>query len=247
MSATRPFLYRFNRYEPALLIEIYLPKKIRYQGALYRCLRTGFNFTEVQKHLTMRSHFPHIREFLEDYPRLYSYYKDNDIEAIKARVKRMRPCFEGYSMYEVDGVFFNKDDFYRPANRKPFTSFIVEERVQVIRIIFRPQVNQLVAGLGLHRNQNPDKFDRLVRFATRTLVSEYEARSDLQHDDKDKKHIFDRMTEWVDDTALFLFGFMIYKICQEITDLQTERERPEDEIWVTSFWEFNINRITRRE
>ena len=257
-----PFSYRFNRFEPALFVEIYLPKKIRYQGTLYTSLRTGFDFEQIKRHLITPDHFAKISEFLEDYDTIYDMYKRNDITEITERVAVMQQSFSGYSMYEVDGVFFNHDQFVESSTKKtvPINMFIAEENVQVIRMIFKPKLTQIFDDVHATRNHNSDDFYGMG-FLRQALDSQYQLDHELKRKEaqaktigdeklveilKTQRKIFDKIINWIDDVALFLFGFVMYKICEEIHELAQKDERPEDEIWVTSFWNCSINRITRR-
>ena len=162
MHSPRPFRYRFNRFEPGLFVEIYLPKKIRYQGALYEALRTGFDIDNVKAHLETEANFEDMIRFLQDYKELCDIYKwcirKKSTAKIIERVNRMHRVFYGYSLYEVDGVFFNATKYDQAkkinakANKKlSIGKFIAEENVQVIRIMFMPDINSLFDKLKIDR------------------------------------------------------------------------------------------------
>jgi hypothetical protein len=275
MAGLRKFPYKFNTYDPAIFVEIYLPKKIRYQGVLYKSLRTGFDFKKVKNHLKNPKEFVLISEFLEDYKGLYELYQRGKPEQIKKRVDYMEEMFYGYSMYEVDGVFFNKIRFMQSkAKDKRIGQFIAEERVQFLRMIFFPNIESILGGLGIDEEQNRKEFHRMRSFIKRCIASTsstYESdsiygskmeieRSKYQADLEDnprrntvmdsiarQKEVFDKIRKWIDDVVLFLFGFVMYKICREIGQLHREGERPEDEIWITSLGNLDVNRITWRK
>ena len=118
MAEKNIFPYKFNSYDPAIFVEIYLPKKIRYQGVLYKSLRTGFNFEEVKKHLIDPEEFTNISEFLEDYKGLYERYQRGNPREIEDQVSKMEEAFYGFSMYEVNGVFFNKKRWLNMRSRE---------------------------------------------------------------------------------------------------------------------------------
>jgi len=173
MNTKQPFGYRFNRFKPALFVEIYLPKKIRYQGALYECLRAGFDFAAVQTHLQDSAHFMHIAEFLDDYEELYEIYNGGNIAQVSERVNRMEQVFYGYSMYEVDGVFFDQDRFEkRDKHKEGIGKFIVEENVQVIRMMFMPNMKKTLAAVGVIR-QNHEDFYTMRAFFKNCLENQY--------------------------------------------------------------------------
>jgi hypothetical protein len=258
MDATQTFPYRFNRFEPALFVEIYLPKKIRYQGVLYESLRKGFDFENVKNHLKKLDNFVQISEFLEDYEELYKIYKKGDIKEIEDRVDKIQQSFYGYSMYEVDGVFFNQTAFDKRQNRnEKINKFIAEENVQVIRMIFMPDSKKILNDLNINREKDRLEFYEMRGFLKRVLQNQYECESEIEQEKKaiskditrleKREAIYKKVSDWINDVALFLFGFVIYKICQEIKELQKQDEKLEDEIWVTTFGNLEINRITRRE
>jgi hypothetical protein len=267
MAEQNIFPYKFNSYDPAIFVEIYLPKKIRHQGVLYKSLRTGFNFGEVKKHLIDQKEFANISEFLEDYKGLYELYQRADTHEIADRVGKMEETFYGFSMYEVNGVFFNKKRFElakeKAGDKKDevgISEFIAEENVQFIRMIFKPDVESILAESEIRKESNREGFLRMNSFIKRCMDNYYEVEEQLEREEALEKHlgdtsrmkrvqtkwdIFKKVEKWVDDVALFLFGFLMYKICQEIKDLHKEEgERPEDEIWITSFGNLDVNRIT---
>lgn len=59
--------------------------------------------------------------------------------------------------------------------------------------------------------------------------------------------VVDYLGKWANYVGLFLFGFIVYEICEQITRLcslgKMQWNDAEDEIWVTSFWNLVINPI----
>jgi hypothetical protein len=150
MAVRHTFPYHFNTFDVGVFIEIYLPKKIRYQGLLYNSLRTGFDFEAVKTHLKSPDKFTRIREFFEDDEALCELYDFGDSDAIRARVEDMEETFYGYSMYEVDGVFFNKMRFeQRQDEEERINQFVSEERTQVIRLMFSPNIENVFKKIKL--------------------------------------------------------------------------------------------------
>src|SRR5437899_1227122 len=104
---SRPAIsYRYQMHDIGVFTEIYLPKKIAYQGILYETLKRGFDFEAVKRRLMRFA--KDIREFLENYTWLGDYIQlnENSLQALKERFKKVNQLYWGYSMYEVDGVFF---------------------------------------------------------------------------------------------------------------------------------------------
>ena len=214
MRSQVPFLYRFHTYEPALFIEFYLPKKAKYQGILYKSLTEGFNIDGVKNHLKSRSKIRRqINEFLA-YDSLREYSD--------TRIDEMKKFKWGYSMYEVDGAFW--DD--RIAGTE-------DERTQVIRIMFRFDLEELMHQCRIDREGYLDMRD-LIRDSFETSTT---GRMNLARDRPSAKEvsIIKYIDHWVDDIALFVFGYLLFKICAEVN---------EQEIWVTSFGNLQLNRVT---
>src|SRR3954447_14572795 len=113
--------YRFRRGTPAILVEIYLPKKSAFQGALYEALTEGNDPVKLKEHLL--AHADKIRSMLHnDWTEAAAHLTESFVDELAASIGDI---YRGYSMYEVDGVFF------APGSASP-----AEERTQVIRIFF---------------------------------------------------------------------------------------------------------------
>ena len=51
---------------------------------------------------------------------------------------------------------------------------------------------------------------------------------------------------WEFNIAMFVLGFVVFKICEKIKLLHKKtKKKPEDELWITSFWNLRINRISK--
>src|SRR5262245_1136935 len=92
--------YAFNPSEHGIFVEIYLPKKAEFQRTLYQALTEGFDIEMV------RSHFQAKQERINSF--LRGHY------SCQGRIEGMRQVFYGYSMYEVDGVYYDS------KNKKTF-------------------------------------------------------------------------------------------------------------------------------
>ena len=231
-----PF-YQYFPNETGVFTELYLPKKADFQGTLYKVLTEGFDLAKVKAHFRDPAKQPSIRRMLRNEPRV-ARYTDADIE-------EMRQLFFGYSMYEVDGVFF------RPGKG------IVEERTQVIRFILQPDYEEVLAHCGAESAQKP---------AIVELIRDFLRSSSLRLEDFLSQHraelhgvyatafpnylaVLEHMDRWVDQVRLFLFGYIIHEICARILELHAEKklsvEQLEEEIWVTSFGNLAMNRVKR--
>jgi hypothetical protein len=246
--------YVFSRGERGVFAEIYFPKKAEFQGTIFRALQDGYKEATVKTSLE-RNLSALVADFA-DYPAdLFDPYRYGIIQkpkrpespAAKAR-KRIAMYvspFKGWSMYEVDGVFFNR-------RGRPY-----EERTQVVRLMFRFQSPHL----RLARKRNCEDVLRAILYfiiGTRGHISEEMVWSEgckqrflRMHEwpDSVKKGFAERnfariaksTLKWIDDCALFTFGYLVKEFSQQV--LQTGRL--EEEIWVTSFFDLTLNVIQK--
>jgi len=233
---TGPF-YQYFPDETGLFTELYLPKKADFQGTLYKVLTEGFDLARVKAHFRDPAKQPTIRHLLQNYPRI-EQFTDQDID-------RMSQLFYGYSMYEVDGVFFRQ--------RKG----IVEERTQVIRFILQPDYDDVVTQC---------RIDPANKRAVVALIRDFLRTPDLKVDElltmrgagiresfgphiSNYLEVLKYMEQWMDQVRLFLIGYIVHEICARILELHREKklsmEQLEEEIWVTSFSNLAINRVKR--
>jgi hypothetical protein len=105
------------------MFEIYLPKKLEYQSELYATLRDGHSHEKVTEWLLHRQE--HVRPLL---PPLLRH-------AFGRRLETRHRVYYGFSMYEVDGVFFDGET-------------PMEDRTQVLRLILYPDYKRILEELG---------------------------------------------------------------------------------------------------
>lgn len=216
--------YAFNPSEHGIFVELYLPKKAEFQGTLYQALTEGFDIEKV------RAHFRAKREQINAF--LQGHY------SCDGRIETMQQVFYGYSMYEVDGVYYDS------KNKKTF-----EERNQVIRVMFKPDLDAVDTGtLPVERAQTVTKL--FVRHAgkTESFPSDH-PQIYLNASDEEKAMISNLLAyleEWKYDVALFVLGYIVFEICERIQELDIVKGKgAEEEILVTSFWNLTVNRIVR--
>ena len=128
--------YLFSRGERGVFAEVYFPKKVELQGTIFRALEKGYKEKTVKA--SLKRNLSALLADLADYPGdLFDPYRYGTIKRPKEPEPRLAKArkrinmyvspFGGWSMYEVDGVFFNK-------RGRPY-----EERTQVVRLMFRFQ------------------------------------------------------------------------------------------------------------
>lgn len=204
--------YTFRRGVPAIHAEIYLPKKSGFQGPLYSALTDGRKPEVVHAHF--RQHRARIAEILrKEWPGLAGRLDDGFIDALAAGIQGV---FIGYSMYEVDGVYF-------PAGE----TTPVEERTQVVRLMFEFPV------------RDDDSAD-VVAEVKRYLRSEKNALADYTPTrDEFRPRLLD-VERWVEQVGAFLFGFVLHRIELAIDADASLRQK---EIWLASVWNAVINKF----
>lgn len=131
--------YESLRAEPGILIEVFLPKRNRFQGILYETLEDGFNHEKEDE----------INNYLK-------WLQEKDIKPINDDIKvYFETVLRGYSIYEVDGVFFGDSNGSchgcagSDLRKVQFgeKDGECEERTQVIKIIFMPDYEEITSRL----------------------------------------------------------------------------------------------------
>ena len=224
MSGT-PLNYKASTSESGIQTEIYLPKKSYFQGTVNDTLTSGFDYEHVKT--TLIQNIEDVKKLMNDFtvPII-----SKGLQA--ARISQMKRIFWGYSMYEVDGVFCAPLESGRRID---------EERTQVIRFLFRPDITDIQEVL------KGKSIETTAERIKRTISDLYEpsgiAREDLLGERKTEiLSVLDYLEEWRWDIQLFLFGYVINAICKQIRT-QGKNIKAEDEIWITSFRNIQISRV----
>jgi hypothetical protein len=205
--------YVFQRGVPGIYAEIYLPKKTGFQGPLYSALTEGRNPDIIRKHFA--SYKNRIKEILrKDWPQLESRLNDDFINTLADNI---RDIYIGYSMYEVDGVFFSQ------GSEDPF-----EERTQVIRLMFEYKIRDEDS------NELLTEIKRLLREPSSSVRESYKQTS------AESKNGLDKVERWIEQVGAFLFGFVLHRI--ELA-IEQAPQLKQEEIWLTSFWNLVINKF----
>jgi hypothetical protein len=236
--------YNFHSSEPSILVELFLPKRIDYQATLYSTLKGGLMLHDRSAGKEgYASHFMgenqnNIKRMLkEDYGIEGNYEKF---------VSRNRRLFTGYSTYDVMGTFSSEK---RTKNKE---LIIFDEATTVIKIIFKPNYAEFkneMKNICHKKNITDDFIANLTRIVLRTSYRKNEVNS-LHHyaplvNDSCYKNLTDNelqncvkvIKHWIDDVGFFLFGYIVFQLSEGVNQI-------EQEIWVTSHWNFNVNRIT---
>ncbi|MFL6197755.1 MAG: hypothetical protein ACJ76J_01125 [Thermoanaerobaculia bacterium] len=217
-------LYKFNPAKHGVFVEIYLPKKAAFQGTLFESLTEGFDLNKVKAHLTERQ--PEVQALLKDSRYCGDYER---------RVKNMRQVFTGYSMYEVDGVFYGGEGC--PVD---------EERTQIVRIMFLP--NEIRADTSaLPPELKRDVIREYIRFSGDNykfgehFLSTQEGLTPEQ--EAQVRNLVADLRDWEAEQVLFLFGYVMFNLCEKIQKLGGTYDQAE--IWITSFWNLSVNVLNK--
>lgn len=258
--------YEFEPGKRSIFAEIYFPKKVAYQGAIFEALEGGLNEEYVRTELVRLSQL-----LLETELSVYPHWFDPErytttelrierptLEQAKSRMAMYVSPFHGWSMYEVDGVFLSKRK--RNGRRQ-----IDEERTQVIRLIFvfDDKVEKQATKLGhldvyrailywimsIYGHTDYDAYwnkGEMKRFLDRHGEWSPEKR---RYAERHYKRLAGAITKWIDDCGLFIFGFLVRELWKKVVDVaEIEKGRKlEDEIWVSSIFHFNINVMKPRK
>jgi hypothetical protein len=209
--------YQFNSGMGGSMVEIYLPKKARYQTVLYSTLTDGFDREKVIGYL--RAHKPSIQRTIAE--ELYDKFD--------MLLDGFQHVFHGYSIYEVDGAFRQQGEHSQSD----------EDRTLVIRLILVPDYDSLLENLpGAHAQrmqQLAKEFLRSPRY-TDDFIAALAGEGRLA---PEERAFVEMLGTWIDHTSLFIYGYVIHRICSQIEGFE------EEEIWVTSFSDTVVNAVTR--
>jgi hypothetical protein len=222
--------YKFQRGEGGIFVEIYLPKKAEFQGTLYNTLVKGFRVKNIKNHFKDSEKVPGIKKLLKDFKDSVRFLDTREeIDAFPSVLK-------GYSMFEVEGVFYNS------KKRQ-----IQAELTQVISIMFKPDLQKF----SQKHKRTKDAAKRINR-VTKDYLRFPDGREEFVKARRRRlgaieQEVLEHLAKWTNYVGLFLFGYLVYEICEQITKLVGEGamkwDDAEDEIWVTSFWNLVINPI----
>jgi hypothetical protein len=210
--------------ENGVQTEMYLPKKWYFQRFVYDTLISGLKLEHVKKSLV--ENIEEVNELMTDFA-----IRPIPTGLTESRISLMRPGFWGYSVYDVDRAFCTS------VGSGPSVDV---ERIQVIRVMFRTDIEDIQRVLGAEGMAISSEKVRMI------IYDLYRSSSrELENIPRKTEASIVRqyLEDWLWDIQLFLFGYVIREICDEIRRLG-ESIKPADEIWVVSFRDTRISRIT---
>ena len=218
--------YFMRGYEPGISVEIYLPKRTLYQPFLFKVLTEGMQIEKVRRHFLSPARRPAIVAFLGPGSPGRHYGP--------ATVRNLGAFFYGYSIYEVDGVFKGTGSGQSP---------VIEERTQILRLIFPVNVARLRREADVATRSLP---------AVRAQISEYLRASHrpglVEGSAGDDRKVYRAVERWRDQLDFFLFGYVVFNLCAAIGKLREHGHiaKGENEIWVSSFANIELDRVLKR-
>lgn len=247
--------YTFARSEQSIFSEIYFPKHAAYQGTIFDALKYGYSEKVVKDYLTTN-----VQELLtefKDYPALFDPNDYTRVRRVKTpvsvaeaekRIEMYISPFKGWSIYGVDGVFFDDK-----------TGKMYEEAVQVVRIMFRFESSYTEtaeqAGYGdvlrcilfsvIAKQGHLNEHKRWGKAEERRFLTSHEPWQKKKRAFVKRYYapIVQEVNRWIDDRALFIFAYLVRQFGEKVLTEQLY----EKEIWVTNLFSQNLNIVRRAE
>ncbi|WP_207458791.1 hypothetical protein [Azospirillum sp. SYSU D00513] len=221
--------YLFQPPEHGLQAELYLPKRADFQGILYDTLTQAFDAANVRAYLADAHERAHIVALLRPHwPEL--------VDRMDEIAERLETGIQGYTLYEVDGVYAGADG-------------VVSERTQIVRMMFVPGLDAIAGRIRL--DPDPARNAARLRDEAKILLRDYGADTGFFRARNDEAlrrgalapelvALCRALEDWLEEVGLLLYGYVAGRICLAIRDRDL---RPEEEIWVTSNWGFTLNSL----
>lgn len=225
--------FRTDASEPVMMFEVFLPKRMEYQSKLYEALQCGLHLENVRAFLrgADRETEQHRIRALIPEP-VAAKYTD-------ARIQNLQQVYFGFSLYEVDGVFVT--DPRDPASHR------MQERTQVVRLFFKPDaIYEMIRGnQSLTTADRNAILDEVRQFQRSTVacnggdaVNTYLRQRNITGESDALRSALQAIEDWHADILLFVFGYVVGKITEELAI-------DESEIWVTSHQSLVVNVVRR--
>lgn len=254
MAEPQP-IYLFTRGEGVILAEVYFPKKVEYQSIIFDSLKDGYQEQDVKRYLHDNAESLLIE--LAGYANLFNPYQygtlaipeavESTVAQARKRIEMYKSPFRGWSMYEVDGMFFNR------------RGRVYEERTQVIRLMFRFGRSSYVRQAKRANAADVLRSIILLAISTRGLLATEESWNETNRQrymtlhepwlDPMRKRFAERyygricreVGKWIGDCVLFIFGYLVREFSQKVL----AADRIEEEIWVMSFFDMTLNVVQK--
>lgn len=256
--------YYFHSSERGMYIEIYFPKRAAYYGTIFDALRDGYYEDKVKQYL--RENVRQLINEFQAFPDLFSPHRytrkpsralPTQEEALQ-RIEMYKSPFNGWSIYDVSGVWFEKEKVVE-NNAEVEKVKMIEETTDIVRVMFRFESSfaQLAIDAGCFDVLRAIVFWTVFyhgRLYDHKIWGEAEKVQFMaRHKPWPKKkrlftekhyvEIAREAGKWVDDRVIFVFAYLVRKFWENVV----EKGLKEDEIWVAGFFDLVLNVIKQRK
>ena len=201
--------YELNEGRPAIMTEIYLPAKYSISPQFLSALDDSLDPAKIRAHFSPEANSGPIMNCLPG--KMKDQYK-----VVREQLLKSRHCFGGYSIYDLKGGWRNDQV---SENEPPL---IERDANMCLRLLDWPDILKLypedtdlckqavraVFAMSLHHlepSRNP-------------LLSLFEGR------DREKvaNEVFPRINDWIDESSLLLYGFVMYHLIESTGGRESE-------------------------
>lgn len=242
-----------QRGQRGIFSEVYFPRRIVAQGTIFGALEKGVHELVVKTYLKGWSKV--LVQELSEHRHLFdptwydvpeSQRKEFTKEDMEARIQSYTSPFFGWSNYNVDGVFWSKEE-----------QELIEESTQIVRLIFGFE--------SIYDKEAKDaRCDDVLRAMLFWIITRQARLSHVPrwHREELKKFMRDygpftkqkgaftkkyfepvarEIFKWRGDWFLFVFGYLVRQFAQELA----QRKKEEEEIWVASFFNLTVSVVVK--
>ncbi|MDO8486150.1 MAG: hypothetical protein Q7S77_00400 [Candidatus Staskawiczbacteria bacterium] len=240
-----------------IFAEVYFPRRIAAQGTIFTALEEGYDEAIVKRYLennvdSLLQELPQHLEVFDPhwYNMLAKRRQTPNKEDALARIANYMSPFFGWSNYVVDGVWFNDDE-----NSSDFGKSF-EEATQIIRLMFRftsqyaqeaiqfqcPDVLRVMVFWIINRQIRPADIPRWDKSELKKFLQEYKFTKRKQaFAQKYFELVAREIFKWMGDWFLFVFGYLVRNFAARLA----QRGKPENVIWVTTFFNLTVNELVK--
>lgn len=222
-------IYRFARGQGTILTELLLPDRVLYQAEVINALNEGVDENVVKKYLTDNAYS--LIEELAEYPfllypdqytrRTQTARREITEGLARQRINRYRSPFAGWSRYNVEGAF---------KKRRGIT--VVDESTRIVRIMFlirsryqnratEERCSDVLRALFFWILSRDTRLEDSIPWGEperdkflneHEPVSEHKRQFIMEY----YPSITREVCRWIDDCALFLFGYLTRRFWQRV-------------------------------
>lgn len=253
MEIQETSLAYLQRGQRGVFSEIYFPRRVVAQGTIFDALENGFHESRVKEYLkgntkALLGELLAHRQFFDPHWYDTSEIKRQVLTAqdIKSRIEQYVSPFFGWSNYVTDGVFWSKE-----------RQEMVEESTQIVRLMFlfessfiseaeQAQCQDVLRSMLfwiIARQARLSHIPRWHKAELKRFIRDHEPfkKKKLVFAKKFFEPVAKEIFKWRGDWFLFVFGYLVRQFAAQLT----ARGKPEEEIWIASFFNLTISAIVK--